>query len=87
MYIVHYVPENNSFLTGVCVFMPILGRTAILSSRRYRHHPFNFAPISPFRKNVRDLVNQSHDKKLVRLRMQVVTQTADDGMHIIHYLR
>ena len=28
MYIVHYLPENNSFLTGVCVFMPILGRTS-----------------------------------------------------------
>ena len=88
MYIVHYVPENNSFLTGVCVCLcPFWEEPAILSSRRYRHHPFNFVPISPFRRNVRDLVNQSHDKKMVRLRMQAITQTADDGMHIIQYLR
>ena len=46
-------------------------------------HPFNFAPRSPSRRNVRDLVNQSHDKKLGRLRMQAITQTADDGMYVI----
>ena len=49
----------------------------------YRHHPFNFAPRSPSRRNVRDLVNPSHDKKLGRLRMQAITQTADDGMNVI----
>ena len=51
----------------------------------YRHHSFkfNFAPRSPSRRNVRDLVNQSHNKKLGRLRMQAVTQTADDGMYVI----
>ena len=54
-------------------------------SKHYRHHPFkfNFAPRSPSRGNVRDLVNQSHDKKLGRLRMQAITQTADDGMCVI----
>ena len=38
---------------------------------------------SPSRRNVSDLVNQSHDKKLGRLRMQAITQTADDGMYVI----
>ena len=49
----------------------------------YRYHPFNFAPGSPSRRNFRDLVNQSHDKKLGRLRMRAITQTADDGMYVI----
>ena len=48
-----------------------------------RHHPFNFAPRLPFRRNVRDLVNLSHDKELGKLRMQAITQTADDGMYVI----
>ena len=52
-------------------------------SRYYRHHPFNFAARSPSCRNVRDLVNQIHDKKLGMLRMQAITQTADDGMYII----
>ena len=49
----------------------------------YRDHPFKFAPRSPSRRNVRDLVNQSHDKKLDRLRMEAITQTTDDGMYVI----
>ena len=49
----------------------------------YRPHPFNFVPRSPSRRNVRDLVNQSHDKKLGRLRMQAITQTADDDAYVI----
>ena len=49
----------------------------------YRPHPFNFVPRSPSRRNVRDLVNQSHDKKLGRLRMQTITQKGDDGVYVI----
>ena len=49
----------------------------------HRHHPFNFAPRSPSRRNVIDLVDQSHDKKLGRLRIQAIIQTADDGMYVI----
>ena len=47
----------------------------------YRHHPFNFASRSPSRRNVRDLVNQSHDKKLGECRPS--PKHADDGMYVI----
>ena len=50
MYIVHYVPENNSFLTSVCVCVYAhfgknqlychQGVTDIIPSTLHRYHPF-----------------------------------------------